>query len=258
MNEFFRQTKGFLFDLDGVLFIGDKIIPGAIDTIGLIKEKGYPCRFLTNTTTRSFDSLYEKISGLGLPVEKEEMFAPPKMAAHYLKKIGNPSLCLILEDDTKNEFSGFPVNEENPDYIVIGHFSDRWDYNLMQRLFDMMMNGSRLLALHKGRFWQTERGLTLDIGAFVTGLEHATGHEAIVIGKPSATFFKIALDDIGIQPSESVMVGDDLVNDIKGAQDAGLKAILVQTGKFRRKILEKSNVTPDMIIESVVSLKELL
>ena len=253
-----KHTKGFLFDLDGVLFIGDAVIPGAIETVQYLKNNNYPCRFLTNTTTRSFDSLYEKLNRLSLPIEKNELFSPPKIAVHYLKQIGKPSLCLILEDDTKSEFSDFPVNEQTPDYIVIGHYSDRWNYDLMQRLFDMVMNGSKILALHKGRYWQTDQGLTLDIGAFVAGLEHATGQKAIVIGKPSETFFKIALDDIGIKSADAVMIGDDIINDIKGAQEAGLKTILVKTGKYRQELIERANVTPDAIIDSIAKLQELL
>lgn len=253
----FKDIKGLLFDLDGVLFIGDEIIPGAIDTIDYLKTKNYRLRFLTNTTTRSHNALFEKIQRLDLPINKEEILAPPIMAVNFLREIGNPKLLLILEDETKSEFSEFLIDEENPDFIVLGHYGNKWNYDMLNKLFKMVMNGSKMLALHKGRYWQTADGLTLDIGAFVEGLEHATSQKAIVIGKPSKKFFDIALNSIDVSPENTVMVGDDIINDIRGAQDARLGTILVKTGKYRQEIFENSNIEPTQVVESVSELKNI-
>ncbi|UCD63781.1 MAG: TIGR01458 family HAD-type hydrolase [Candidatus Zixiibacteriota bacterium] len=249
---------GLLFDLDGVLFVGDTVVDGAVETVAYIKSKGIPCRFVTNTTTRSLDSLYQKTSRLGFDIDKDEIISPPRIAARYLRKKGRPSVLLILEEGTKQEFSEFPKDDVNPDFIVIGHYSDRWNYTLLNRLFHLIMNGAGLLALHKGRFWQTDKGLTLDIGAFVTGLEYSTGATATVIGKPSETFFKLALESIGVEAEKAAMVGDDIVSDIGGAQKAGLKGVLVKTGKYRQEVADSSDVTPDLTIDSVASLRDLL
>lgn len=257
MNPISNNISAILFDLDGVLFVGDEIIDGAVETIQYLKSKNIPLRFLTNTTTRSLDSLHEKIIKLNLPIEKNELFAPPKIAARYLKKFDNPKLLLILEEDTKLEFSEYEINDTNPDFIVLGHYGNRWNYDLMNRLFKIVMNGSKILALHKGRYWLTEEGLTLDIGAFVVGLEHASSQKAIVVGKPSKTFFKIALDDMNIAPENAVMIGDDIINDIEGAQKAGIKGILVKTGKYQQEAIDISSVTPDMIIDSVKELRKI-
>lgn len=250
-------VKAILFDIDGVLFVGNDRIEGAAETIEHLRSKNYPMRFLTNTTTRSHDSLVEKITGFGLPIKPEEIFAPPRLAAMYLKQLGDVKLNLILTDDTKTEFKDFKINEDNPDYIVFGHYDNRWNYDLLNKLFKQVMNGSKMLALHKGRYWQTEEGLTLDIGGFVVGLEHATGQKAEVIGKPSARFFEIALNDIGVDARKAIMVGDDIVNDIYGAQNAGLKALLVKTGKYREDKVAESGIEPDCIIESVAELQKL-
>ncbi|MEW6412344.1 MAG: TIGR01458 family HAD-type hydrolase [Candidatus Zixiibacteriota bacterium] len=254
----FSNIKGLLFDLDGVLFVGDEPIDGAAETLAYLREKNIPCRFVTNTTTRSLDALYQKTDRLGLGIKKEEIFTPPKIAARYLRKKGNPSLLLILEESTKQEFVGFALDDINPDVIVIGHYSDRWNYSLLNRLFGLIINGAELLALHKGRYWETSRGLTLDIGAFVTGLEYATGTEATVIGKPSREFFRLAVEDMNLSPKDVVMIGDDIVSDIGGAQLAGLSGVLVRTGKYREEIVARSSVVPDKIVDSVRSLKHLL
>lgn len=247
LNDF----KGVLFDLDGVLFIGDQQIEGAGATIKWLKQHKMPVRFLTNTTTMSFQSLHKKFIQLHLPIEPHELYSPPKIGSHWLKQQGEPKVRLILEEDTQKEFSEFRVDERNPDYIVLGHYGNNWNYDLMNDLFKQVMNGSKMLALHKGRYWQTDAGLTLDIGGFVAALEHATSQQAMVIGKPSPTFFRIALDDIGVSPNDAVMIGDDIINDIQGAQMTGMKAVLVKTGKYREDIVANSGVTPDMIIDSV-------
>ncbi|KAA3636064.1 MAG: TIGR01458 family HAD-type hydrolase [Calditrichaeota bacterium] len=253
-----QNIKGVLFDLDGVLFIGDKPIDGAIDTLDYLREKNIKMRFLTNTTTRSFDSLYEKLEKMNLPIQKKELYAPPKIAAQFLKSEGNPTIYPVLEDATKPEFDEFKIDEKNPDWIVIGHYGEKWDYDLMQSLFDKVMNGSKILALHKGKYWQTDRGLTLDIGAFVVGLEHATGAKAFVVGKPESTFFEVAFKSMNLNKDEVIMVGDDLTNDIFGAQNFGLNAFLVQTGKYREDLVLGSEIKPYKIIASVADLKTLL
>lgn len=247
-------VDGLLFDLDGVLYISDNLIEGALETIDALKKHGVPCRFLTNTTTRSFDSLYEKIHTFGLNIDKPEVFSPPRIAARYLRKMGAPRCLLILEEDTAREFAEFPQDDRHPEVIVLGHYGNRWNYDLLNHLFHLVMDGAEMVALHKGRFWQTEDGLALDIGAFVAGLEHATGKQATVIGKPSPTFFRLALEDMGVEPVRAAMVGDDIINDIKGAQDAGMLGILVKTGKFRTDYIAKSNVKPDLILDSIKDL----
>lgn len=252
------SVRGFLFDLDGVLFVGNQVIEGAIETVEHLKKNHFPCRFVSNTTTRSLDSLYKKVSRLGLPIQKREILTPPRIAAMYLREKGRPRCLLILEDDTKTEFAEFPVDEENPEVIVVGHYGNRWNYDLLDRLFKMVMRGAELVALHKGRFRQVAEGLKLDIGAFVTGLEYVTGKEATVIGKPSQMFFELALQDLGLPANQVAMVGDDIYNDIGGARNAGMSGILVKTGKYRGDFVSNSSVIPDLIIDSVASLREML
>lgn len=253
-----NKPSGMLFDLDGVLYIGDQLIPGAAETVEYVKAKGIACRFVTNTTTRSLASLFAKVKGLGLPIEKNEIISPPKAAADYLREKGSPRCLLIIDEATREDFKGLDTTEDNPDYIVIGDYGKRWDFELLNRLFNLIVNGAKLLALHKGRYWQTNEGLRLDIGAFVTGLEYATDTKAIVIGKPERTFYQMALKSMGLSASEVIMVGDDIESDIGGAQRAGMKGVLVKTGKYRKDLVDASDISPNLIIDSVAGLKVLL
>lgn len=253
-----EKISGLLFDLDGVLYVGDQLIEGAVKTIEYIKSRGIACRFVSNTTTRSLGSLLDKLVRLGLPVERGEIITPPKIAADYLRKLGSPKCLLIVEEDTKNDFAEFEQSDDNPDFIVVGNYSNKWDYDLMNRLFHLMRRGTKLLALHKGRFWQTEDGLRIDIGAFVTGLEYVTGQKAIVVGKPEPEFFRLALEDMQLSSEQVAMIGDDIESDIGGAQAVGIRGVLVRTGKYRRELVEKSSVTPDLEIDSVAGLQQLI
>jgi len=188
---------------------------------------------------------------MGLPVELDETFGVIKAAVTYLRKLDNPRCYLLLTDDPKHDFSEFTQDDENPQQIIIGDIGKDWDYDLINRLFRMVMNGAEMVALHKGRYWQTEKGLQVDIGSFVAGLEYVTGKKAVVIGKPSKSFFKLALDDLGLPADQVAMVGDDIINDVAGAQQAGMLGVLVRTGKYREEFTLRSEVTPDLVIDSV-------
>jgi len=253
-----NDLKGLLLDLDGVLYVGEQPIEGAVDTVTYLKNKNIPIRFTTNTTVRSIDSLHKKMIRMGFPVDKNEIFSAVRATVLYLQKIGRPSCNFLLTDDPIKDFADFPVSDTNPEYVVIGDVGKSWDYELMNRVFHMVMNGAEMIALHKGKYWQTETGLRVDMGAFIAGLEYVTGKEALVIGKPSPSFFQLALDDLGVPGDRAAMVGDDIEFDIGGAQAAGMAGILVRTGKYREGVTGQSSIKPDLIIDSVASLMELI
>ena len=110
-----------------------------------------------------------------------------------------------------------------------------------------------LLALGMTRYWRARDGLRLDVAPFIKALEHATACEAIVLGKPSKTFFQEALRMIGLDAKDTIMIGDDIRADVKGAQDAGLRGVLVQTGKFLPTDLE-GPIIPDALLKSIADL----
>jgi HAD superfamily hydrolase (TIGR01458 family) len=122
----------------------------------------------------------------------------------------------------------------------------------------MIMGGSKLIALHKGRYWRVGDGLRMDIGVFVAGLEYITGREALIMGKPSPHFFNMALEDIDLHPGEVAMLGDDIVSDVGGAQEMGIKGVLVMTGKYSKEHDHHYDVEPDIILPSVAELKSYL
>ncbi|MFZ1682983.1 MAG: TIGR01458 family HAD-type hydrolase [Candidatus Zixiibacteriota bacterium] len=257
-TDFLKSARGFLFDLDGVFFVGSTPIPGGAEAIRFLKERNIPCRFTTNTTTRSQATLYAEIRAMRMPIEASEIFSAPQAAVRFLRTKGSCSCHFLLNDDTRRDFAEFTVNDRNPDYVVIGDIGERWNYPLLNSVFQMLMSGAEMLALHKGRYWQMPDGLKMDIGAFIAGLEFVSGKTAAVVGKPSKEFFHYALADMGVSPSEAVMIGDDLISDVGGAQNAGVKGVLVRTGKFREELVARSAIQPDLIIDSIADLPKYL
>lgn len=250
--------RGVLLDLDGVVFVGDKAIPGAAEALNELRSQGLALRFLTNNSTRSSEKLHTDMVAMGLPIERAEIINTPKAASLYLKQFDNPSLYLVLTDSAKQDFVEFKQTDTKPDFIVMGDIYDGWSYDLLDGIFNMMLNGSKLIALHKGRYWLTPKGLQVDIGLFVAGLEYVTGKEAIVLGKPSKTFFDLSLANIRLSKEEVMMIGDDIETDVGGAQQAGIRGVLVKTGKYREDLIAKSSVRPDHVIDSIAGLPKLL
>lgn len=250
--------KGILFDLDGVLYVGSNAIEGAAVAVEKIRASGMPCRFVTNTSTLSLASLQQKINAMGFSISADEIISAPQATLRYLKNQHEPVCRLLLADDVKKDFKGFRQSDTKANYIVVGDIGDTWSYPLLNEVFNCLMQGAKLIAIHKNRFWQTEHGLQMDIGGFIEGLEYASGSKAMIIGKPSADFFQIALDDMGLKPEEVAIIGDDIDVDVGGGQQVGLMGILVKTGKYRQSYAESSPITPDLIIDSIKNLPGLL
>jgi phospholysine phosphohistidine inorganic pyrophosphate phosphatase len=250
-----RDSRAFLIDLDGVLYDDNQPIPGAAEAIVHLREKGYPFRFATNTTMRCRASLRRKLVGFGIEVNEDEIFSAPVATACYLRGQGQPRVFLLLTEDARRDFVGLEVTDQQPDFVVMGDMGDEVNAALLNKAFRLILDGAEFIALQKNRYWKTAEGLTLDAGPFVVALEYATGKQARVIGKPSPDFFQLAVDDLGVPPAQVAMIGDDIEVDVGGAQRAGLKGILVRTGRFRQTDLQ-SEIEPDGVIDSIADLVE--
>jgi len=251
-----KHIKGFLIDLDGVVYVDDEPIEGAIDTINYIKEKGYPVNYVTNTSNKSISALHWKLKDMGLPVETDEILSAAYATALYVKSCGYARCYGVVDPEVEEDFKNLNLVNTQPDVVIVGDIGRQWSYDLLNNIFNMVMNGADLVAMHKGKFWKTGEGLRLDIGAFVEGLEYVTGERAAIVGKPSASFFEMGLAQLNLQSGEVAMIGDDLESDVGGARQAGLYGVLAKTGKFREEQLKHSQVIPDSALSSIVELRE--
>lgn len=246
-----RDIRGLLIDLDGVVYDDEVVIPDSVYAIRWLQQRHVPFRFATNATARSRRSLVARLAGLGIEVGEEQVVNTPYVAAQELKARPNLRCMLLLREDARREFEGLEVVDRDPQVVVVGDLAAGFDYATLNRAFRALLDGAELLALQKDRFWKVGDELVLDAGPFVAALEYATGKQARVIGKPSPGFFRVALEGLGVPADQVGMVGDDVENDIRGAQEAGLAGILVQTGKYRRDLVERSGIVPDLVVKNL-------
>lgn len=253
--------KALLLDLDGVLYQGDQIIPGAREAVRWLQGSHIPHLFITNTTSRPRHAICEKLAAMEIEVPAEKILTPVIAARHWIKSLTLVPSALLVPNATITDFEDIP---RHPDHLesgaaslVVGDLGERWDYALLNRAFRLLMNEPPpiLIALGMTRYWRADDGLRLDVAPFVRALEHASGREAVVLGKPSAAFFQQALALLDRDADQTWMVGDDIVGDVQGAQSAGLKGVLVKTGKFRPSDLEGER-KPDAVLDSISELPQ--
>jgi HAD superfamily hydrolase (TIGR01458 family) len=247
------SLRGVLLDIDGVLHVSMQPVPGATETLRLLERQGYQICFVTNTTTSSRATLVGDLRAIGLPLTEARVVTAPVATARYIRQhFPGKSCWLLTKGDTARDFADIELVESHADLVVIGGAEELLSYERMNHAFRMLMDGAVLLATHTNLYWRTREGLQLDSGPYVHALELASGQRAIVLGKPNLAFFEQALQTIGVQAHEAVMVGDDIENDIGAAQEAGLQGVLVCTGKHTAQSPLLARIHPDAIVPSVV------
>lgn len=222
--------KGVLLDLGGVVFTGDAPLPGAVDAITRLRGSGMGLRFVTNITRQPRRSVIAQLEQMGIDADETEIFTPAIAARAHLATHGlTPHL--LVHPALAEDFAGLPSGAA--DAVVIGDAGKDFTYDALNKAFRFLVAGAPLFALARNRaFRDGDGGLSLDAGPFVVALEYAAGRQARVFGKPAPDFFLAAVDSIGCALGEAVMVGDDAEADVAGAIAAGLKAVLVRTGKY--------------------------
>jgi HAD superfamily hydrolase (TIGR01458 family) len=243
-----------LLDVDGVLHVSGEPIPGAAEAVGKLRRDGHALRFVTNNSTRPRDTLAAELRSIGFELDEEEIQTTARAAA---RELGGRRVLALVMPSIVPDLEGLELVGGDADAVLIGGCDETlepnqvFSYMNLGRAFSEIQAGASFYCLHKNRWWQTSRGPMLDSGAFVAGLEYATGVEATVLGKPSPAYFAAALDALGAEPELTWLVTDDIDADVRGAQLFGMRTALVRTGKFRPDQLDTSAVIPDVVVSSV-------
>ena len=251
-----------LVDIDGVLHVSGEAIRGAPAAVRALRKDGHDLRFVTNNTTRARSRLAVELRGLGVELDDDEIATTPLAAAKMLE--GKRVLALTMAAVREDLARRMELVEEGADVVLVGGADETEEtgrvfaYDRLNQAFAALERGAGLVCLHRNRWWQTSRGPLLDAGAFVAGLEFAAGVQADVVGKPSRPYFEAALADLGADPGGAWMVGDDVEADVGGAKAAGLKAVLVRSGKFREETLARADPQPDCVVDSIADLPAFL
>lgn len=246
--------QGLLLDLDGTLYVGDSLLPGVLEALGRIRGRGAGVRYLTNTTSKSRAAIVEYLGRLGLEVEPGHVYTAPIVARDHLLKAGCHRCHFLLKPEVIADMEGIEPVDAEPDAVVIGDMGGLFSDDALNRAFRFVMEGAAFYTLARNRCYRAADGLRLDVGAYAAALEYGTRREAVLLGKPAAHFFTPALESLGLRPEDAIMVGDDLEGDVGGAQAAGIRGVLVRTGKFREEELRESAIRPDAIVDSFADL----
>jgi HAD superfamily hydrolase (TIGR01458 family) len=253
-----KKIAGFLIDIDGTVFEGDALIPGAAAALATLDAKAIPYRLVTNTTSKPLSAILAKLRGAGIDIAPEHVFSAPVVARAYCLQKGFTRCYPLLKPSLLEDLQGIEFVENAPHAVLVGDLGDELTYTALNRAFRLLMEGAAFVTMARNRYFHGRDGLCLDVGSIVAALEYATQREAVLVGKPAAEFFLPALQSMGIAAADAAMIGDDLEGDVGGGQNAGIGGVLVRTGKFRPDQLEKNRVTPDSIIDSIASLPGLL
>ena len=204
--------RALLLDIDGTLYVGDEPLPGAESAIRRLEQRGIQLRYLTNTTRFSRRELAERLRAMGFPASDAQLFTAPVAAAEWLRRAGIHRIALYVPDSTLDDFRSFEHagEGETAEALVVGDLGEAWTFARMNAAFRQLLEGARLVALQRNRYWRTPDGLTIDAGAFVAALEYAAGVRATVVGKPSAEFFRLASDSLPPDAHPALVVGDDV------------------------------------------------
>jgi HAD superfamily hydrolase (TIGR01458 family) len=251
-----------LLDIDGVLHVSGEPIPGAAEAVATLRADGHRLRFVTNNTTRGRARLAEELRGIGIELDEGEIATTPRAAGSLFE--GKRVLALTMTAVRDDLAQCVQLVDEGAEVVLLGGADETdetgrvFSYERLNEAFAALEAGARLVCLHRNRWWQTSRGPLLDAGAFVAGLEYAAGVEAEVVGKPAKAYFNAALAELDAEPSEAWMVGDDVEADVGGAKAAGLRGVLVRTGRFRPEALEAADPQPDGVVDSIADLPSFL
>ncbi len=252
------RPSGLLLDLDGTVYEDDGLIAGADAAIEALRAGGVRIRFVTNTTRVPRATIAGWLEDFGVSAAADDIFTPPLAAVAWLREQRLRRVAVCLPEDSLAEFAEFELVDDDPEAVVIGDLGPAWSFDTMNRVFRWLLDGAEFVALHRNRYWKTEGEWALDVGAFVAAFEYATGRQATLVGKPSRPMFEAAARSMGLALEEVAMVGDDLQADIAGAQAIGIQGIMVRTGKFRAEELQDSEVKPDLVVDSLAALPDLL
>jgi HAD superfamily hydrolase (TIGR01458 family) len=242
-------VRALLLDLDGVIVVAGKAVPGSVDAINELERRGTPYRIVTNTSLVSRATLSRWAASIGNEIPAERFQSALSASADFAARTfaGQP-LYVIASDDARTEFSGQHLlsNDEAAEpgaraaAVIVGDSAEELYHANLNSAFRLIRSGAQLVGMHRNAWWLTAEGPTLDSGAYVAALEFATGHRARVIGKPAPAFFSLAVEGLRsgranatgrLRRDEIAMVGDDITTDVLAGQRAGLRGIFVLTGK---------------------------
>ena len=248
-----RARKGFICDMDGVIYLGNQLLPGVAEFVNWLNENDKRFLFLTNSSERSPKELQQKLQRMGLDIGEEHFYTSALATAAFLKKqapgctafvIGAPGLLNALYD------VGVTMNDVDPDYVIVGETAS-YNYEVITKAVRLVLNGARLIATNSDLTGPTEFGIAPACRSLVAPIELATGKKAYFMGKPNPLMMRTGLQLLGVHSEEAAMVGDRMDTDVIAGMESGLATVLVLSGCTSRADINDYPYRPTYILNGV-------
>ena len=248
-----RARKGFICDMDGVIYLGNQLLPGVAEFVTWLNENDKRFLFLTNSSERSPKELRQKLQRMGLDIDEEHFYTSALATAAFLKKqapgctafvIGAPGLLNALYD------VGVTMNDVDPDYVIVGETAS-YNYEVITKAVRLVLNGARLIATNSDLTGPTEFGIAPACRSLVAPIELATGKKAYFMGKPNPLMMRTGLHLLGVHSEEAAMVGDRMDTDVIAGMESGLATVLVLSGCTSRTDVNDYPYRPTYILNGV-------
>lgn len=258
IKEVLMDTEGFICDMDGVIYFGNRLLPGVADFIDWLQENNKHFLFLTNSSDRSPVDLRNKLLRLGLDVGTEHFYTSALATARFLASqspgcsayvIGEPGLINALYEQ------GISMNDVNPDYVVVGE-GHNYNYNTILKACNFVNNGARLIGTNSDLTGPYDGGIAPACKAFTAPIEIATGKNAYFIGKPNPLMVRTGLRMLGTHSEKSAIIGDRMDTDIVSGIETGMHTFLVLTGVTDMHMVDTFPYRPEFILKGVSDIPE--
>jgi len=249
----FNEKKGFICDMDGVIYHGNKILPGVAEFISWLQSEGKEFLFLTNNSGSTPKELQQKLARMGLDVPEKHFYTSALATAAFLREqspgcsvyaIGEAGLFNALYD------AGITMNDVNPDYVVMGE-GKSYSLDSLTKATNLVLNGARLIGANSDVSGPIENGITPACRALVAPIEMATGTQAYFCGKPNPLMMRTGLKLLGCHSGEAVMVGDRMDTDIISGLESGMSTVLVLSGVSTPETLKTYAYRPTVVLDGV-------
>lgn len=251
-----REKRAFVSDMDGVIYHGNRLIPGAAEFVDWLEKENKQYLFLTNSSQRSARELSQKLGHMGISVSDEHFYTSAMATAAFLSKqcpggsafvIGEPALTNALYE------AGFTMNERNPDYVVVGETSS-YTYDRICEAVSLVVKGARLIGTNPDTTGPVEGGIVPATGSLMAPIEMSTGAKAYYVGKPNPVMMRTALARVESRREDTVIVGDRMDTDMLAGIEAGISTALVLTGVSTEANIRQFAYRPSLILGSVADI----
>ena len=251
--ELLREKKGFICDMDGVIYHGNRLLPGVTDFVAWLQRENKSFLFLTNSSERSPLELQQKLARMGLEIGEEHFYTSALATARFIASqkphasayvIGAPGLVGALYE------AGIVMNDVDPDYVIAGE-TNTYNYQTILKAVDLINKGARLIATNSDLTGPSEQGIIPACRALVAPIELATGKTAYYVGKPNPLMMRTGLRILGCHSGEAVMIGDRMDTDVISGMESGMSTVLVLSGVSTRATLDNFAYRPSMVLDGV-------